>query len=72
VLEKRQVERAYELYAPVYDFIFDWIFAPGRAAAVRQLALQPNDVTLEVGSGTGLNLPLYPPTCRRIGIGLSQ
>ena len=29
-LEKRQVERAYELYAPVYDFIFDWIFAPGR------------------------------------------
>jgi phosphatidylethanolamine/phosphatidyl-N-methylethanolamine N-methyltransferase len=72
VLEKRQVERAYELYAPVYDFIFDWIFAPGRAAAVRQLALQPNDVTLEVGIGTGLNLPLYPPICRLIGIDLSQ
>src|SRR5438270_9982546 len=71
-LEKRQVERAYELYAPVYDFIFDWIFAPGRAAAVRQLGLQPNDVTLEVGIGTGLNLPLYPPTSRLIGIDLSQ
>ena len=38
-LEKRQVERAYELLAPVYDFIFDWIFAPGRTAAVSQLAL---------------------------------
>jgi phosphatidylethanolamine/phosphatidyl-N-methylethanolamine N-methyltransferase len=72
VLEKRQVERAYELYAPVYDFIFDWIFAPGRAAAVRQLELQPNDVTLEVGIGTGLNLPLYPPTSRLVGIDLSQ
>ena len=72
VLEKRQVERAYELYAPVYDFIFDWIFAPGRAAAVRQLGLQPNDITLEVGIGTGLNLPLYPPTSRLIGIDLSQ
>jgi phosphatidylethanolamine/phosphatidyl-N-methylethanolamine N-methyltransferase len=72
VLEKRQVERAYELYAPVYDFIFDWIFAPGRAAAVRQLGLQPNDLTLEVGIGTGLNLPLYPPTSRLIGIDLSQ
>jgi len=72
VLEKRQVERAYELYAPVYDFIFDWIFAPGRAAAVRQLELQPNDLTLEVGIGTGLNLPLYPPTSRLIGIDLSQ
>jgi phosphatidylethanolamine/phosphatidyl-N-methylethanolamine N-methyltransferase len=72
VLEKRQVERAYELYAPVYDFIFDWIFAPGRAAAVRQLELRPNDVTLEVGIGTGLNLPLYPPTSRLVGIDLSQ
>ena len=72
VLEKRQVQRAYELYAPIYDFLFDWIFAPGRAAAVRQLDLKPNDVTLEVGIGTGLNLPLYPPASRLIGIDLSQ
>ena len=72
VLEKRQVQRAYELYAPVYDFIFDWIFAPGRAAAVKQLGLEPNDRTLEVGIGTGLNLPLYPPTCRLTGVDLSQ
>jgi len=71
-LEKRQVQRAYELYAPVYDFIFDWIFAPGRAAAVRQLDLQRSDSLLEVGIGTGLNLPLYPPTCQLTGIDLSQ
>jgi phosphatidylethanolamine/phosphatidyl-N-methylethanolamine N-methyltransferase len=71
-LEKRQVERAYELYAPVYDFIFDWIFAPGRSAAVKHLGLTPNDSVLEVGIGTGLNLPLYPPTCRLTGIDLSQ
>ena len=71
-LEKRQVERAYEFYAPVYDFIFDWIFAPGRAAAVRQLTLAPGDSVLEVGIGTGLNLPLYPPNCRLTGIDLSQ
>jgi phosphatidylethanolamine/phosphatidyl-N-methylethanolamine N-methyltransferase len=70
-LEKRQVERAYELLAPVYDFIFDWIFAPGRAAAIEHLALQPTDRVLEVGIGTGLNLPLYPPSCRLTGIDLS-
>ena len=71
-LEKRQVERAYELYAPVYDFIFDWIFAPGRQAAIGHLALGPGDSVLEVGIGTGLNLPLYPETCRLTGIDLSQ
>jgi len=70
-LEKRQVERAYELLAPVYDFIFDWIFAPGRQAAISHLGLTPNDTVLEVGIGTGLNLPLYPPSCRLTGIDLS-
>jgi phosphatidylethanolamine/phosphatidyl-N-methylethanolamine N-methyltransferase len=71
-LEKRQVQRAYELLAPVYDFIFDWIFAPGRNAAVAQLAIQRSDSVLEVGIGTGLNLPLYPWSCQLTGIDLSQ
>ena len=71
-LEKRQVQRAYELYAPVYDFIFDWVFAPGRAKAVQHLALAPGDSVLEVGIGTGLNLPLYPATSQLTGIDLSQ
>jgi phosphatidylethanolamine/phosphatidyl-N-methylethanolamine N-methyltransferase len=71
-LEKRQVERAYELLAPVYDFVFDWIFAPGRTAAVSQLALAPTDTVLEVGIGTGLNLPLYPPLTQLTGIDLSS
>jgi phosphatidylethanolamine/phosphatidyl-N-methylethanolamine N-methyltransferase len=72
VLEKRQVQRAYEFYAPVYDLIFDWIFAPGRVSAIRHLGLRPDDRVLEVGIGTGLNLPLYPPGVRLTGIDLSQ
>ena len=71
-LEKLQVERAYEFYAPVYDLIFDWIFAPGRQQAIAQLGLKPPETVLEVGIGTGLNLPLYPAACRLTGIDLSQ
>ncbi len=71
-MEKRHVQRAYEFYAPVYDLIFDWIFAPGRSAAIAQLELAPNDCVLEIGIGTGLNLPYYPASCRLTGIDLSE
>ena len=65
------VKSAYRRYAAVYDAIFGAVLQPGRRAVVEALDLRPGERVLEVGVGTGLSLPLYPPQVRVTGIDLS-
>jgi len=67
----KKVERVYSNYAAFYDQIFGRIFHESRESAVRRLNPKPGERILEVGVGTGLSLPLYPPHCSVIGIDLS-
>ena len=71
VVENDFVARVYEKLANVYDFVFGPTLHPGRLEAIRKMAIRPGESMLEVGVGTGINLPLYPSSAGITGIDLS-
>jgi phosphatidylethanolamine/phosphatidyl-N-methylethanolamine N-methyltransferase len=71
-LQSRRVERVYSVLARVYDEFFDWALGPGRRRAVGRLHPRPDQRVLEIGVGTGLSLPHYPPGCHVTGIDISE
>jgi len=74
-INKVGVARAYALWAPIYDFVFGKVFAPGRSAAIHAAEAvcgAHGGRLLEVGVGTGLSLPDYSRNIRILGIDLSE
>jgi phosphatidylethanolamine/phosphatidyl-N-methylethanolamine N-methyltransferase len=66
------VKAAYRRYSSIYDAVFGPVLQPGRKAVLDALGLRPGERVLEVGVGTGLSLPLYPPSVTLTGIDLSS
>lgn len=66
------IRKSYRRYARSYDFYFGAVFQPGRKAVIDRMNCQSGDRILEVGVGTGLSLPLYPPDVDITGIDLSS
>ncbi len=66
------VEKVYNRYSSVYDFIFGRVFQSGREMAPQLLDLFPGAKLLEVGVGTGLSIPMLPRNIEMTGIDLSQ
>jgi phosphatidylethanolamine/phosphatidyl-N-methylethanolamine N-methyltransferase len=79
-LNKHGVERAYARWAPIYDFVFGKVFAPGRSEAIIAAERACGAIAheglggriLEVGVGTGISLPDYNPINRIVGVDLSE
>ena len=64
VVENDFVEGVYEKLANVYDVLFGPTLHPGRLEAIRRMDIQPGDRVLEVGVGTGINLPSIRRHCQ--------
>ncbi|MBN9083550.1 MAG: SAM-dependent methyltransferase [Rhizobiales bacterium 62-17] len=64
------VEDAYARWAPIYDNVFALIMRPGRQAAADAVNRLSGRV-LDVGIGTGLELPMFSDQVKISGIDLS-
>ena len=70
-LDNADVEAAYARWAPVYDLVFTLVMRPGRRAAA-VAAGRPGGHILDVGVGTGLELPMIDRATRVTGVDLSR
>lgn len=70
-LDNCDIEAAYARWAPVYDLAFTAVFRPGRRALVAAAARLDGPI-LDVGVGTGLELPMFDPANTVYGVDLSE
>ena len=70
-LDNSDVAAAYARWAPVYDLTFAAVMRPGRKAAAAACG-RPGGRVLDVGVGTGLELPMIDRATRITGVDLSR
>lgn len=70
-LDNEDVAAAYSRWAPIYDLTFERIMRPGRRALAAAAARLDGSV-LDVGVGTGLELPMFAPHLNVTGVDLCE
>lgn len=69
--ESARLDTVYRRYAPVYDWLFQRLYATARKRSIDDLSLQAGARVAIPGVGTGLDLPEFPAGVQVIGIDTS-
>lgn len=70
-LDNSHVKQSYARWAPIYDLVFTLVLGPGRKA-IAAAGARPFGQVLDVGVGTGLELPMFDRRTRLVGVDLSE
>ena len=70
-IDNQDVEAAYARWAPIYDLAFATLLHPGRRAAAAAASRCAGPI-LDVGVGTGLELPMFERRTEIVGVDLSE
>jgi phosphatidylethanolamine/phosphatidyl-N-methylethanolamine N-methyltransferase len=71
ILDNIHIKKSYARWAPIYDLVFTLVLRPGRKAAAAAASRVGGHV-LDVGVGTGLELPMFDRRTRLTGVDLSE
>ncbi|GIW76503.1 MAG: hypothetical protein KatS3mg104_1566 [Phycisphaerae bacterium] len=71
-MKEASTRKIYDIQSIVYDYTFGKLVKKRIRLAIEHMKIQPGDVVLDIGIGTGGALPFYPKHGKVIGVDLSS